>query len=81
MSATASSIAHEPTTVDIQSAPISPITLRKDLDRAIFELSALAGSNQSELIKAKLRRAYKHLRLELQQIDTDVLLALEQEVA
>jgi len=60
---------------------LSPLVLRQAIDDAITKLQIVAAVSHSELVRGKLRRAYKHLQLELEQIDTDVLLALEQEVA
>jgi hypothetical protein len=60
---------------------IPQLILHAALDEAINQIQVLAFKSNSDLVKGKLRRAYKHLQLELEQIDTDVLLSLEQEAS
>lgn len=56
------------------------LDIRKSLDGAINKLMALAGNSVSEPVKLKLRRAYTHLCGELEQIDRDILGALDEEL-
>jgi hypothetical protein len=60
---------------------VNPLDIRTALDESINTLQVLAFKSNSEPVKAKLRHAYKHLQLELQQIDAAVLSSLEQEAA
>ena len=58
---------------------MNSLTIRKSIDDAIGVLTARAGVSMSSPVTKKMRSAYGYLQVELEQIDTAVLQALEKE--